>query len=224
MVNPYVLIATHQRLSITKKNIECILAQNCGVILVVSDKGEYDLFRQLFPTISVVNYPNIPLGAKWQVGVKMAQALNADPLIINGSDDILAPAFFTRADEMLRNGYHFVGLCSWYVYDMKYVYLFDYLAPMPLGGGRVYSAELLESIEYKVFDTARDRHLDDLGYHNMKVSLMRHTLLKEPLVLSVKGDWEVMNPVNKMFRSPNVKQIESYYDPEPILKKFNYAP
>lgn len=223
MVAPYVLIATHQRLSITKKNIECLLACNVNVILVVSDKDEYDLFKQLFPSINVVNYPNIPLGAKWQIGVKLARELGADPLIINGSDDILCPGFFSQTDALLRNGYHFVGLTSWYVYDLKHIYQFDYMAPLPLGGGRAYSKELLEKMDYQVFQGNKDRHLDDLGYHNMHKTGMKYTLMREPLILSVKGEWPVMNPANKMFSSPNAKLIESIYNPKPILERFNYA-
>ena len=222
-MNPYVLIATHQRLSVTKKNIESILP-HAGVILVVSDSDEYELFKQLFPTINVILYNNIPLGAKWQAGVNLAREIGADPLIINGSDDIISPDFYAKSSELLRDGYHFIGLTSWYVYDLKHVYQFDYLAPMPLGGGRSYSKELLEKIDYKVFQGNKDRHLDDLGYHNMFASGMKYTLLRSPLILSIKGDWVVMNPVGKMFSSPNAKLVESIYNPKPILDKFNYAP
>jgi hypothetical protein len=143
MVNPWVLIATHKRLSITKKNIDCLLKTGVGIILVVSDADEFKLFRQLYPYINIVHHANYPLGDKWQSGVEIAKHLKADPLIINGSDDILSPKFFSRASELLAEGYHFIGLKSWYVYDLKSVYLFDYMAPLPLGGGRVYSKEFL---------------------------------------------------------------------------------
>ena len=222
-MNPYVLIATHNRLSITKKNIECLLKCDVGVILVVSDKGEYAVFKQLFPTISVIHHANYPLGLKWQSGVDVARHLKADPLIINGSDDILSPKFFSKVNGLMEEGYHFIGLKSWYVYDLKTVYRFDYLAALPLGGGRAYSRKLLEKIGYKLFDVRRERHLDDFGWASALRSKMEKIILNEPLILSVKGNWPVMNPVNKMFGSRNAMLIESIYNPKKILEDFNYG-
>ena len=221
-MNPYVLIATHNRLSITKKNIECILAQGAGVILVVSDSGEFDLFKQLFPNISIIHHANMPLGKKWQAGVEIARHLKADPLIINGSDDILAPAFFTRVSELQQEGNHFIGLMCWYVYDLKRVYRFKYLSAIPLGGGRAYSAELLKKIDYKLFDPCKEKHLDDLGYHNVLKSNMRKAILNEPLILSVKGDWLMMNSLHRMFGSRNCMLVSDIKNPKQLLEKFNY--
>lgn len=223
MVNPYVLIATHKRLSITKTNIECLLKCEVKVILVVSDQEEFKLFRHLFPDISIVHHANFPLGDKWQAGVEIARHLKADPLIINGSDDILSPEYFKRVDQLLSEGNHFVALKSWYVYDLKTIYKFDYLAHLPLGGGRAYSLELLKKIDYKVFDTRKEKHLDDLGWHNVYNTKMQVAILPEPLILSVKGNWPCMNPANKMFGSHNAMLRESIYNPQPILEKFNYA-
>jgi hypothetical protein len=224
MVNPWVLIATHKRLSITKKNIECLLKSDVYVILVVTDPDEERLFRQLFPLgVTIIQTANYPLGNKWQAGVEVARRCKADPLIINGSDDILSPKFFSRVSELLAEGYHFIGLKSWYVYDLKSVYLFDYMAPLPLGGGRAYSKELLEKMNYEVFDTRKEKHLDDLGWHKAFNSEMKQVILKEPLILSVKGDWPVMNPLNRMFQSTNAYLRDSIFDPKPILESFNYA-
>lgn len=226
MVNPYVLIATHQRLSITKENVKSILSCGVGVVLVVSDADEFKVFKQLFPDISIIHHANYPLGLKWQAGVEAARALRADPLIINGSDDLLCQEYFTRVSELLNEGHHFIGLKSWYVYDddkSKNLYKFDYLAPIPLGGGRAYSRELLEKINYKVFDVRKEKHLDDLGFYNVQRTGLKTILLQEPLILSVKGNWRVMNPLNAMFGSKNAILTESIYHPEEILKGFNYG-
>jgi hypothetical protein len=222
MVNPYVLIATHQRISITRKNIECVLKCGANVILVCSAESEVELFSHIFPKIVVSLHPNLPLGKKWQHGVDIARDIGADPLIINGSDDILSPAFFTKADAALADGNHFLGLQSWYVYDMRRVYRFNYLANLPLGGGRVYSKDLLKVINYSLFDISRDRHLDDLSYGNVLNAKMKMTVLNEPLILSVKGDWHMMNPVQKMFSSQNAKLMETITEPSALLAKFNY--
>lgn len=221
-MNHYVLIATHNRLSITRKNIECLLKCNVGVILVVSDSGEFALFKQLFPDISIVHHANFPLGLKWQAGVEVARELKADPLIVNGSDDILCPEYFTKVTELLKEGNHFVGLKSWYVYHMNKMYRFNYLANLPLGGGRAYSKKMLEVINYSVFDISRDRHLDDLSYGNVLNSKLKFAVLNDPLIMSVKGDWVMMNPTQKFFSSQTVKLVDTHR-PEDILKIFNYV-
>lgn len=221
-MNPYVLIATHQRMSITRDNVKCLLACNAGVILVVSDAGEEAVFRQLFPSIEIVLYPNQPLGAKWQSGVERAREINADPLIINGSDDILHSDFFVLvANAMKSDGVHFIGLKSWYVYDTRKIYKFNYLANLPLGGGRAYSKELLQKINYSLFDISRSRHLDDLAYGNVLNSKMKIKIFGEPLILSIKGDWPVMNPMQKLFNTQNAALLDTL-DPKEILKQFKY--
>lgn len=221
-MTPYVLIATHQRLSITKKNIEGVLACGANVILIVSDSGELAAFSQFFPNIEIVLHPNNPLGAKWQAGVERARDIGAEILVINGSDDILHPSFFVIVPALMEEGFHFIGLKSWYVYDMKKVYKFDYLANLPLGGGRAYSKEMLRTINYSLFDISRDRHLDDLAYGNVLNSKLKYKILSEPLILSVKGNWPVMNPTQKMFNSQNARLTDTL-NAKDVLPQFKYT-
>lgn len=220
-MNPYVLIATHQRMSITRDNIKAILACGVNVILVVTDTGEEAVFRQLFPFIEIVMCANEPLGTKWQAGVDRAREINADPLIVNGSDDILHPDFFIRVASLMKEGVHFIGLKSWYVYDLRKVYRFDYLANLPLGGGRAYSKELLQVINYSLFDRSRSRQLDDLSYGNVLNSKMETRILNEPLILSIKGNWPVMNPTRRLFHSENARLVKTM-EPKEILEQFKY--
>lgn len=223
MVKPYVLIATHKRQAITEQNVEGILKHNVGVILIVSDWSELRHFKKIFPSIEVHLQSNKPLGLKWQFGVDIAKYLDADPLIINGSDDLLCAEFFTRATKYMAEGYEFMGMKSWYVYDLKKVYLFDYLNKMPLGGGRVYSKTLLQKIDYQLFDKGRDFHLDDLGWNNVVKSLVNRIVIDRPLLLSVKGKWPALNPMAKMLNNRNSRLIETVYNVDPILNKFNYV-
>lgn len=220
MVN--VLITTHRRDEITTKNIKGILKNNVGVILIVSDWSEYHNYKKLFPGIEIHLTDNKPLGQKWQFGVDVAKYLNGEALIINGSDDLLCAEFFSKAFNCLKQGYDFVGLKTWYIYDLKKVYHFDYLNKMPLGGGRVYSKALLEKINYKLFDTTKDFHLDDLGWHNVVQSQVNRIVIDRPLLLSVKGKWPVMNPLAKAFSHRNSRLVETIYNAKPILEKFNY--
>lgn len=222
MVNPIVVIATHHRVSITTRNIQSCLNNGCKVVLVVSSANEKKTFKTYFPDITIISKPNIPLGRKWQAGVDAARLLKADPLIINGSDDILNPEFYTRIKSLIESGYEFIGLKKWYVQHNSNVYLFDYLVPdFPLGGGRVYTGSLLERMNWELFDTHKERHLDDLGYWRMKHFGAKYILLDEPLILSVKGDWHCMNPVHKMLHSRNIKHVKTYSHDQ-ILPSFKF--
>lgn len=204
----------------TTDNVNCILKCGSGVILVVSDVEEFRTYKELFPQISIIQHANLPLGLKWQSGVEVARALKADPLIITGSDDVLCPEYFIQVAQLMDEGVHFVALQSWYIYDMSTVYKLSYLAKMPLGGGRAYSYEMLKKINFSVFDPSRDRQLDDLGYGNVLNSGLKYKILTDPLILSVKGQWVMMNPLHKLLGSMNVKTL-STHRPREILKQFN---
>lgn len=222
MVNPYVIIATHNRLSITKKNIECILP-HARVIVVVSDQSEGMVFKNLFgDDVFVVHHNNFPLGSKWQAGVNAAKMLKADPLIINGSDDILSPEYFKKVEAFIANGYDFIGLKNWYVYDKKEMFHFHYTPAQPLGGGRAYTAKLLNKLNWVLFDIDRNKLLDDLGYNKVRMQRIKSILLYDPLILSVKGDWPVMNPIDKMLGHANCQEKALTKSIEQILTEFKY--
>ena len=120
--------------------------------------------------------------------------------------------------ELIEDGYEFVGLKKFYAHDVKKnkVYHFKYNPELPIGGGRAYSQTLLNRIKYSVFDVRRDRLLDDLGWGKAKTS--KHIIADLP-ILAVKGDWSVLNPIEKMIGHPNVELLETYEQPERILQE-----
>lgn len=223
-MNPVVLMATHARLLITKKNIESLLNQSVKpkIVLVVSDIYEANAFQSMFfPDVDVIIEKNMPLGAKWQKGVDRARILNADPLIICGSDDFLGVDFIEKGCQLLSKGWDFVGLNRFIVYDhtKKKGYLFDYLAKMPIGGGRIYTKKLLEKIKYRVFDTEKDIRLDDLGFDNVLKSGLNYLIVNKSThgglcLVAVKGDWPSLNPLEKHFRHANTKLVSEMKESE----------
>lgn len=233
-MNPVVVIATHERIEITTKNVFTLLAQKVVplIILVTSHAPEAYKYRRIFAAhalkIKILIHPNSPLGAKWQVGVDEARRQKADPLIINGSDDILGRDFIGMAIEGLDYGYDFIGLKQWAVFNPRAdeAYVFNYKNFMPLGGGRVYSKTLLEIIDYNLFDTSKARHLDDRGWNSIQSTGLMLLPNAEQYgfgILSVKGDWPVMNPLDKMFGHKNAELVEVMPKPAVFLKeKFNY--
>lgn len=213
-MNPVVLIATHKRLQITSQNLDSLLAQTVKpeIILVVSEREELSYYRAKYPEVHVIIARNEPLGDKWQTGVVFASTLKPNPLIITGSDDILGNTFVENACRLVEEGNHFVGLQRCWFHNQDKAYLCDYMALQPLGSGRVYSAVMLEKLEYKLFDISRGRHLDDAPWNRargstLKVSLI-HDVEKEGLEIhAIKGDWPVMNRFD--LKHKNIKLIRA---------------
>lgn len=201
---------------ITMYNIKSLLSQSVvpEIVLVVSEKSEAEVFSEAFPQINVVRYPNRPLGGKWQYGVQHAYTLKADPLIILGSDDILGPNFIENCTRIAGKTHDFIGLFQWYMHHDAKAYLCDYMAKIPLGGGRVYSAELLDKIKWTLFDPHKSKHLDDLGYAKTAKETTSRLEVRdakaEGLVIhSIKGNWHMINPFTTTHKNIKVAEVRS---------------
>lgn len=229
-MKPVVLIATHNRVDITKRNIESLLRQSVKpfILLVCSEKNECDEFNDIDDVcVFAIIAPNKPLGAKWQNGV-MYDFLGhkSNPLIITGSDDILGDGFIENACRLIEQGNHFIGLRQWWQHHEGRAYLCKYMARnnWPLGGGRVYSAEMLKAINYKVFDTKADKHLDDYGWQRVQRSRLKHLVLDNPQkeglsIHAIKGDWPMMNPFT--LNHKNITLLSSITSKQALPSFFN---
>lgn len=199
-VNPVVVICTHERLGITSINIESLLGQ-CQIVLVVSTYVEAEYYSKY--DIKIIIYPNNPLGAKWDRGVMEARKIQPNPLIILGSDDILEPGTVKRYCQDIQK-YDFIGLKKWWIHSRGKAYLCEYLADMPLGGGRAYSYSLLSRMNWRIFNPNINKHLDDQGWNNISG---RKLLIYDPLIHAIKGNWPVLNPFTLQHK--NIKHLET---------------
>jgi hypothetical protein len=217
MINPCVVIATHDRLQITTVNIKQLISQGVKVVLVVTDINErkhYDNYD-----VHIVMAPNNPLGAKWQAGVDFASTLDPSHIVITGSDDLLSVGFF---HHFCRDS-AFTGFNHWYIWNQNKLHLLKYLPQQPLGGGRVYSKHALEMLKYKLFDVTKNKLLDDRAW--IATTKSEWNIVAYPEILAIKGNWPVMNKVDLNHR--NVKLIATYEGEEAlkIMKtKFDYEP
>lgn len=207
-MNPIVVIATQNRLEITSMNVELLLRQSVipKIVLVVSTLQEKFYYQKKFPVITVM-HPNNPLGAKWQAGVREAFNQEANPLIILGSDDILGDGYIEASCNLVSSGHDFVGLKHWYVHYKGKAFLCEYLAKIPLGGGRIYSLRLLKKINAELFNPKLNRHLDDYALRRTQgyaIPYIHPTLS----IHAIKGDWPVLNPFNP--KHPNIKIISEH--------------
>jgi len=223
-MKPVVLICSHERMAMTCSNIDSLLAQSVvpTVVLVVSNDTERKFYRLKYGNKVIVGlHPNRPLGAKFQFGVRASRGGNPDLLIITGSDDILGKDFVKNACQLVTDGADFIGLKQWFIFHEEVLHLYQYMPIIPLGT-RVYSRAMLEQLQWHLFDHKRDRLLDDYGFHEAKRSGLKIEIIEDVMaaglnVVSIKGDWSMLNPYEKMKNHPNCKLLGSNYDPEAIL-------
>lgn len=225
MFNPVVLIATHERIEITTKNIELLKKQSAvpKIIVVCSLMEELIYYKTLQVNVVLVN--NSPLGTKWQSGVNLAKNMAANPLIILGSDDILIEGFIERVLLKMKEGFEYIGLTTWFTYDNinNELFLSSYQGPnkdYPIGSGKVYSKILLDRFNWKVFNTKDNRRLDDQGNRMAEINGAKIFIIREPGVLAVKGNWVQLNPLRAYHTSPNISMERVELDE---LKKFGYV-
>lgn len=226
-MTPIVLIATHARVDITTRNIQSLLNQSIKpVICIICDEEDVTYYREIYPRGKVfVSYEdNMPLGNKWQHGVSLQ--MNANPLIITGSDDILGDGFIENACRLIKEGNHFIGLRRWWQHKDGKAYYCQYMANynMPLGGGRCYSGEMLKKIDYEVFDIKANKHLDELGWNNARQSGLKCLVLDEPekeglSIHAIKGNWPVLNKFT--LKHPNLRVLKAQKSTE-VLTNFQH--
>lgn len=218
-MKPIVIISTHNRRFITDINIQ-LLQPQAQVVLVVSNEFEEYYYKHRYPDIVVLFANNSPLGAKWQYAVSHARNLDHTHFIINGSDDLLSKDFIEKAISANVDMY---GLKSWFITDGDQLFLFDYMPKQPLGGGRCYSRDFLERIQYQLFDNSKEKLLDDKGFEMSNGFNVR--LVNEPDILAVKGPWETMNPLQITLKHRNAKLKNNWSGHEAkkiMIEKFGF--
>lgn len=219
-MRPTVLIATHDRIEITTRNIELLKQQTKRpeIVVVATEKKERWHYQNL--GVTVIDAPNSPLGRKWQAGVKE----DSNPLIICGSDDILAPDYVEKVCKLVRDGYDLIGVTAWYVYDQvrKDLWLAGYInkcMDFPLGAGKAISGQLLKRMKYSVFNPVLSKNLDSMSYDNAVRLGAKIKLIRTPEVLSIKGQWHTLNPLEKLKVGKNIHMTSVEIE---NMIKFNY--
>lgn len=207
------------RKPIVKLNIEQLSKENCTIVVAASIQDDFDFLRSLkLPHLQIVPTSNYPLGAKFQQGIDQCRILNADPLIVTGSDDLLSAGYIQRATELAKR-HDFICLNHWFIhhpetgkdYRLKYNFTF------PLGGGRVFSKRFLDSKFWQIYDRSLNVKLDDFIWNTTK---FEDQVLFNPdgmNILSIKGSWETMNPIDKILSAGSItwnyeKEIDRHFN------------
>lgn len=204
------VMASHQRPEITKRACKELQSMGCEVVLVVSTHSDMEALIEFNP----VQFPNEPLGAKWQHAVDVAKTKNPDLLVTCGSDDILCKDYLKNAYKLILKGFEMVGVSAWHMEETRtkrtWRAHYKHVPDFPVGSGRVFTKSLLNRIGWQLFDTKADRRLDDKAMsHKIKKYISTEIEKDGLIVTAIKGDWIQLNPLNKFFKAPTIgiKQI-----------------
>lgn len=114
-----------------------------------------------------IEWENKPLGAKWNAALRAAKAFDPDGVVVLGSDNFVSSSLFSAWERGLATGIEYMGLIDGWMYmpaDEKFVYWPGYVGLRrnePLGSSRCYSRELLDRVDWHLWEDHLDRNLDD---------------------------------------------------------------
>lgn len=213
------VIAFSGRHKIVELNVRLLCEQTLvpAIILVVSSLGDSmfaDELRKKYNNVFIVHHQNYPIGGKWNVGVKYAQKLKVNGVMILGSDDLLSLDYFKTCYDAIDegrgssgNGVDLIGNRSWMIYDLsKKLYKLEYKPSVPifLGGGKMFSKNFLDSVDWEIFRKYRPFHLDEYGYDLVKQFSNSIKLIDQSnFILSIKGKWDVINSTSDILKASN---------------------
>lgn len=211
------VIAFKGRHNIVELNVKTLCKQTLlpAIVLVVSNAEDVQFCEELrkeHKNVFFTIHQNYPIGGKWQAGVDYARRLDVKGLMILGSDDLLSLSYFSECYSNIDdgrgssgNGFDLVGNRSWYIYDIdKNLYFLQYTKDVNifLGGGKMFSKNFLDKVDWQIFRKLRPFHLDEFGYDLVKKHGNSMKLVSlNSFILSVKGAWEMINSTSNILKA-----------------------
>ncbi len=206
-----IVIAAHDRLAILEQVITQFSAieerkpeGSIQLVICLSDRNEASLLENSIGErawIHIILCPNKPLGNKWQQAVNYAKELNPNHLLVCGSDDVVSEDYLSQCESSFLQ-YSDLDLCApnhWHIVNLaENVYRVKYKnssTKQVLGAGRMYSRFFLDEIDWRLFDRQLDSGLDHRGLATVldRSPQKLKVIDTEYTVLSVKGDWSMLN-------------------------------
>ena len=185
---------------------------------------------------------NRPLGRKWQTCLHTAFRHFRAPLYgIIGSDDIASHALLGyiidthRAAMSVPSSAAFVpSLYCTLEWLVAHVDPRSDLAPgivrcnyeysstfQPLGAGRFYTRAFLEECGGIIFDSDKDRLLDDRGFFEIRDRRkhIEYFTMEDGPLISVKGEWAQLNSFDALLEAPTVDVCEFTFEGYRLLRR-----
>lgn len=169
-----------------------------------------------------VEYPNSPLGAKWNAGFMACQKYNPDAVLYCGSSDWIHQDYLNLAIEHIYGGADMVGSLGCYFVDVRErrraVFWPGYgegkRHDEPIGIGRMLSKRLLECMGYKPFEDYIHNSLDRVMWDKS---------------LACNADVRIINVVNGLLsiscdRWPNKHNFEDHWSNTLPSVKIHHLP
>ena len=220
------VMAVYKRPEITLATIELLKKQTYPLdrIIIV---GSCDLDRTVAEKACVeyLHHKNMPLGDKWQHGIAYARKYEPDAILINGSDSWLTTNWCEKTKPFIDKGFHLVGKTKWYscrVDPNKKLFIVHRAYKSrkdPVGAGRLFSKEILDKMDWKLFPRGIRSSLDGHSYKNMltkttvdKVKLLNN--IEDAFMMDVKSStWPTMNPFNFIMSHTQFKDAGAVKNP-----------
>ena len=136
-------------------------------LLAVGSEGEVTKSVTEKYGFQYLEYPNSPLGAKWNAGLKAVKEFKPDAVVIIGSDDIVNAKLFNIYADCISNGIQFIGLKDMYFLDIESGFLGFWPGYSNqerkgdvLGFGRCLNHQLLDTVNWELWEPEIEYGLD----------------------------------------------------------------
>lgn len=178
---------------------------------------------------------NIPLGQKWQLALDKAREYDPLAILYMGSSDWVSSNWCSVLQKDLDNGYAMSGTKGIYFLDIqaknekKMIWWGGYKEDRgnePIGTGRLFSREILDIMDWRLFDVTKDssidycqmRALDAVGGMWPKGKLVNFNDSKDIASLSISTyRWKNKHDFAGESKYPTARDIPL---PDSILKKY----
>jgi glycosyltransferase involved in cell wall biosynthesis len=137
-----------------------------------------NLATSLIKNCTYIEHTNQPLASKMNAALALAK--DCDFILCVGSDDIIHPSLFFEYVRLARLGYDYIGVTDFYFYDTvsnKSCYWAGYREKYRLGvtcgAGRLLSAKLLISWNWKIWEDSQSHILDNSMEDKLRTSTHR---------------------------------------------------
>ena len=167
------VIPVYGRESLLKYTVRRLYEKN--YIYKVIIVGENDSERNVIENEGGIwlQYSNVWLGDKWNIGFKFSKKYKPDAMLFVGSSDWVSQDWIFSSYKYIKEGYGYVGKNDYHMIDISnneinsnhwLGYPWEDRKYETIGIGRLISREFLEKIEYKPFDKNSNIGMDKTMY------------------------------------------------------------
>lgn len=127
-----------------------------------------------------IEAPNSPLGRKANLRLMACKELSPDYVLLTGSDNLFSDKYFSYILNLAKQGFDEIAPLDIYYYDtitkyaaysngyQNYNKNIKHRRGEPIAPGRMLSRQVLDKVEWKLWDESEDKFLDKWPRENLK--------------------------------------------------------